>query len=176
MGPTGVGGAYIKNPDFVDSVIVGGGGDNSVATVHPKSLPEKFSPGTMNSTGIIGLSAGIEYIYEIGLDKIRTHTNELMQRCCDKIANLDRNVEIVAKHDNSTPILLLKIPGLLSLDISKRLSEEYGIATRGGLHCAPIAHKSLGTYPNGALRISFGYSNTSDDVDYFIKGLRKLLS
>lgn len=177
LGPQGVGG-FILDEDMVkriDPLITGGTGSISHTEETPDFMPDRFEPGTMNLPGIIGLNAGLKWINERGLNNIFAHELSLTQRFIDGIQPL---VEAGLVKMFGMPGSAGRV-GVVSLqttkedisDVAFRLDYDYGIMTRVGLHCAPHAHKTLGSYPTGTVRFSFGNFNTNEDVDTAIKAL-----
>ena len=177
LGPTGIGGAYIKDIDSVDSIIVGGTGGNSAALFHPISMPEKFEPGTMHAINIAGLAAAIHYIDQIGLNSIREHQVGLTQFFLENLRKI-KGVLIYGEQcaEIKTPVVSFNCNGFLASEIAGLLDVKYGILVRSGLQCAPLIHKALHSFPNGTIRVSFGYSNTYEEVEYLIRCLRCLES
>lgn len=179
FGPTGTGGFIIneKIKDKIDSTIQGGTGSISNKDIQPDFLPDKFESGTTNTIGIAGLKAGVETILEIGIDKIHDKKAKLTKRLIDGFSEIDK-VEIMGTKDIKTQVSTVSIYikdydlGTLSFE----LDDKYGIMTRSGLHCAPYAHKTIGTFPEGTLRFSIGYYNTEEDIDFAIKALKEILN
>ena len=168
MGPQGVGGFIIKK-DFADEItplILGGTGSHSHEQQQPNTLPDKFESGTMNIPGILGLKKAIGYINHIGIDAIYEKEMALTAAFLSKVRDID-GVRIIGKTDTKGRV------AVVSLDFKNRDNaiiaaslDSHGIMTRCGLHCAPLAHKTLGTYPHGTVRFSFGYFNTVEEVEY----------
>ncbi|MDM8533654.1 aminotransferase class V-fold PLP-dependent enzyme [Clostridiaceae bacterium HSG29] len=177
-GPTGTGGFIIKSPveNQIDSFIQGGTGSISDKDIQPDFLPDKFECGTTNTIGIAGLKAGVDFILEIGIDKIHEKKMKLTKRLIDGFLKNDRiqikGVIDIEKRVSTVSIYIENYDlGMLSFE----LDEQYGIMTRSGLHCAPYAHKIIGTYPEGTLRFSVGYFNTEEDIDNTIDALNEIL-
>ncbi|PKM84565.1 MAG: cysteine desulfurase, partial [Firmicutes bacterium HGW-Firmicutes-11] len=130
---------------------------------------------TLNLPGIIGLSAALDYINEVGIDHIRSTELSLARRFLESLT--DRNdVKVIGRTDltNRCPIVSLDFLNRDNAEISYRLDQEFGIMTRCGLHCAPLAHRSLGTFPSGTVRFSFGHTNTAEEVDRTIEAINKI--
>ena len=174
----GIGGFVIKE-DFakeIHPIITGGTGSKSDEIEQPDFLPDKFESGTMNIPAILGLKKSIEYINDIGIEKIYEKEMLLTERFISKVKNIE-DIRIVGKED-----LNFRMP-VISLDflkednglVSATLDSKYGIMTRCGLHCAPIAHKTLGTFPKGTVRFSFGHFNTFEEVDYIVDSIKDII-
>ena len=178
LGPCGIGGFIIKK-DFAEEVsplIYGGTGSLSDEIKQPNFLPDKFESGTMNIPGIIGLKKSIEYINSIGIRAIYEKEMALTSAFISKVSGIG-GVKIIGKNDieGRVAVVSLYFVGKDNATIATKLDENYGIMTRCGLHCAPIAHKSLGTFPQGTVRFSFGYFNTLEEIDYIFRSISEVL-
>jgi len=175
LGPPGIGGVYIRHPHQLKAFFAGGSGGASESIYQPLSLPEKFEPGTPNYLGLIGLAAGITYINRKGLVKLKQHKLKLLKYCLAELKKIDAVILYGKKNiKKSTPVISFNVKQLLPGQVIAKL-DNYGIAARGGLQCAPLIHKALGTYPKGTIRVSFGEKNTLADVRYFIKALKEII-
>jgi len=191
LGPQGIGGFIITEEmiSLIDPILSGGTGSISHTEEIPDFMPDRFEPGTMNLPGIVGLNAGLNWIKTKGLDRIADHELYLTQRFIDGLLPLEEQglVKICGlkgcwKEENGQKIPIRT--GVVSIqtlktdcaDAAFRLDFEYGIETRVGLHCAPNAHKTLGTFPTGTIRFSFGNFNTDEDVDAAIKAVAEIAS
>lgn len=159
MGPMGTGILCIKDPDRVKAIIVGGTGSMSESPFQPMSMPEKFHSGTINTPAIAGLTKGVEFILKEGVKSIGSHEYFLNSALRSELKNM-KNISVYGTGE--TGITAFNIEGLGSEDTAARLGED--IIVRAGYHCAPLAHKALGTGKTGAVRISFGYFNTLSHV------------
>ena len=179
MGPQGTGGIYVREGLEIAPLKVGGSGMETYNERHPKNMPERLEAGTLNGHGIIGLRAGIEYINRIGIENIHKKEIELMWKFYEGVKDI-RNIKIYGnflengEKMNRTPIVTLNIGDADSGELSDILNSEYNIVTRAGGHCAPLMHKSLGTEEQGAVRFSFSYFNTEEEVDSVIKILKEI--
>ena len=178
LGPQGIGGFVIKK-EFADEItplIFGGTGSFSHEFEQPNSLPDKFESGTMNVPAILGLKKAVEYINLTGLKAIYEKEMTLTSAFISKLDGIN-GVCLVGKKEISgrVAVVSLDFPENDNALIADALDEKYGIMTRCGLHCAPIAHKTLGTYPHGTVRFSFGYFNTIDEVDYIVHSIKEIL-
>lgn len=178
LGPQGVGG-FIIDSKFNDScfpLLQGGTGSLSSSLEQPDFLPDKFECGTHNLPGIIGLTEGIKYINSIGLNNIHEHNQYLVKHFLNGLLNING---ITVYGDTSGKMLTTCISINSNILDASELGyhlECNGIKTRTGLHCAPLAHKTIGTYPNGTVRLSISYFTTKKDIDYTLMILNKLLS
>lgn len=176
LGPQGIGGFIIddKLNEVCSYLFSGGTGSLSHSLSQPTFLPDKFECGTMNMPGIIGLSKGIDFINSTGIDTIKEKTSFLRNKLIDGILNID-NFKIYGSLNNTKGTTCLSINNL-KLDPSELsyILDTNGIKTRSGLHCAPLAHKSINTYPTGTVRLSLSYFNSIDDIDYTLKVLNNI--
>ena len=178
LGPQGIG-AMLLAPELAETmepVICGGTGSASHLLTMPDFMPDKFESGTLNLPGIIGLNAALEYVCEGTPAAILNHELDLACMFMDELRDID-GIRIVgpAGRENRVGTVSLDFTGSDNADVAYRLDAEYGIMTRCGLHCAPLAHKSLGTYPQGTVRFAFGYRNTEDDVKYAAEAIKTIL-
>lgn len=175
LGPQGTGGLYIKKGIDIVEIFQGGTGSVSDLLTQPEDMPDKFESGTANTSGIIGLGAGVKYIMDIGLENIRKKELDLTKYFMDEIRKIDGikiyGPENMAEH---APVVALNIKEADSSEVSYILNEEYDIGVRPGLHCAPLAHKTIGSFHQGAVRFSFGYENTFEQIETGIKALREI--
>lgn len=178
LGPQGVGGFLIKDEvvDKVDTFIEGGTGSKSDEEIQPNYMPDKFESGTPNLPGIYGLNAALKFIKEVGIDNIHKKEMSLTERFIKGMEKIDERF-IIGKRDleNRTAVVSLDFIGMDNGIICHELSSEYGISTRPGMHCAPSAHKTLGTFPQGTVRFSFGYFNTEEEIDYVLESIEKVI-
>lgn len=175
LGPQGTGALYIKAGIELDSIEEGGTGSKSYEFTQPNIVPDKYESGTPNTPGIIALGEGISYIEEKGIKEIAKHEWILTNRFMKGIVNLPLvkiyGPDIIEKR---APVVPINIGQEDSSAISYMLDDEFDIATRPGLHCAPLAHKSIGTFEQGVVRFSFGYANTIEEIDYAIEAIKKI--
>lgn len=171
LGPQGVGGLYISPGADLIPLRLGGTGSHSASESAPASRPERFEAGTLNVSGIIGLAAGIEYINSQGLGTICRHELGLRQRA---VIGLRRLGAEVYGQGNSIGVLSFNLPNMDSSELAYILDDEHGICLRGGLHCAPRAHQSMGTMERGTVRMSPGFLNTDEEVDTLLRVLEQL--
>lgn len=175
FGPTGIGGLAI-HPDLdIQASRFGGTGIDSREPRHTPTFPHRLEAGTINLMGIMGLSAGLDYIAESGLDAIHKHEMALLTRLRDGLADL-RHVEMYCATSliDHVAVLTLNVDGVHPEDAGSILDADFHIAVRVGLHCAPLAHHHLGTLQRGAVRFSPGFFNTPEDIDAAVEALASL--
>jgi len=158
-------------------LIAGGTGSYSHLAEMPTQLPDRLEAGTLNLPAIAGLSVALDYIKTVGIDAIRAHEMALLARLTDGLRELPF-VRLIGA-ENPAERCAIAAPDFLDADnaaVAARLDAEHGIMVRCGLHCAPSAHKALGTFPRGTVRVSFGHRNTAAEVDVLLSALRALLA
>lgn len=175
LGPQGTGGIFVKEGIEVTPLKSGGTGILTYSKTQPLIMPTHLEAGTLNGHGIAGLNAGIEFINKIGMKKIREKEENLMWRFYNKVKELP-HIKIYGDFSKKErcPIVTLNIDNYDSGDIAEELL-NYGVATRAGGHCAPLMHEALGTIEQGAVRFSFGYFNTEEEVDEVIKIIKNII-
>lgn len=175
LGPQGTGGIFVKEGINITPLKSGGTGILTYSKTQPSIMPTHLEAGTLNGHGIAGLNAGIEFINKIGMKKIREKEENLMWRFYNKVKELP-HIKIYGDFSKKErcPIVTLNIDNYDSGDIAEELL-NYGVATRAGGHCAPLMHEALGTTEQGAVRFSFGYFNTEEEVDEVIKIIKNII-
>jgi cysteine desulfurase/selenocysteine lyase len=178
LGPTGIGGLIIHpsfNTSLIEPLILGGTGSRSDSEEQPENLPDKFESGTANLVGIAGLGAGLDWIHKKGLPAIREHHKALTAALIEGLSVIP-GVRVYGKADaeSSVAIVSFTIQGKTVSEIGFRLDEEYGILTRVGLHCAPAAHKTIGSFPEGTVRLSPGIFTTPEDIEQTLKAIQEV--
>ena len=175
LGPPGTGVLYVGDRVSLDSLREGGTGSHSEQEEQPFELPYRYESGTVNSVGISGLGAGLKYIFGEGLERIRTHEQYLTDRLIEGLSPIPR-VTLYAAKDSSkqAPVVSFNIEGYEPGEVGAILDQAFDIKVRTGLHCAPAAHKTLGTYPLGTVRLSPGYFNTVEEIDLTLHALEKI--
>lgn len=175
LSPMGIGALLLNDsfdPNELFPLVFGGTGSASEEEIQPNFLPDKFESGTHNMHGIAGLKAGLEWIAQMGVDKIYTHELHLRNAL---IAGLNgvKNLKIYHTQGNSNGILSINLTNHLPSAVAMRLSNEYGICVRVGLHCSPSSHKTLGSFANGGtIRLSPGIFTAEEEIEATIKALR----
>lgn len=176
FGPQGTGGLLVKDGIEIDAWKRGGSGVKTYSEDQPLEYPTRLEAGTLNSHGIAGLSAAIDFIDEIGVDKIEGKEKELTEYFYNKAKEID-GVKIYGDFSKQhAAIVSLNVKDYDSGEVSDALSNDYGIATRPGAHCAPRLHIDLGTKYQGAVRFSFSYFTTYEELDAAIKALKEIAS
>jgi cysteine desulfurase/selenocysteine lyase len=175
LGPQGTGGLYIHPDIQLRSIRQGGTGSQSDSIYQPDFLPDKFETGTMNTPGIAGLGAGVEEIMKEGQSGILAHENRLGKLFLEALSHM-KQIKVYGPSDLSkqTGVISINIGDKDSSEVANLLDERYNIAVRGGLHCAPLAHKTIGTFRQGAVRFSYGLFNRLDEVKACIKALEEI--
>ncbi|MDR7854981.1 aminotransferase class V-fold PLP-dependent enzyme [Tissierella sp.] len=175
LGPQGTGGLYIREGIEITETFQGGTGSISHSLVQPDVMPDKFESGTPNAPGIVGLGAGIKHIMKIGIDTIREKEEALTKHFIEEARKIV-GVKLYGTLEmgSHAPVVALNVKEADSSEVSYILDEEYNIAVRPGLHCAPLAHKTIGTFEQGVVRFSFGYENTHEEIDFAIKALKDI--
>ncbi len=175
LGPQGIGG-FLLQPELVSLVnplLSGGTGSISHTEEIPAFMPDRFEPGTPNLPGILGLRAGLMWLEGTGIPNIFDHEMALTSKFLDGLKEIPQ-VSLAGRPDcqGRTGVVSIQCPDLSR--VAYELDSRYGIQTRVGLHCAPAAHKTLGTYPTGTIRFSFGWWNTGDHLDAALTALKEL--
>ena len=166
LGPQGTGGLCVGENVEIRPFIVGGSGVQSYLETQPEEYPTRLEAGTLNSHGLSGLCAALDFLEETGIDAIRTHETALARRFYEQVKKCP-NVTVYGNYETETraPVVALNIAELDSSEVSDELAERFGIATRPGAHCAPRMHRALGTTEQGAVRFSWAYFNTEEETD-----------
>lgn len=178
LGPQGIGGIILTKEiaQILTPLIAGGTGSFSHLETMPTHMPDAFEAGTLNLPGIIGLNEGLSYIESVGMKNIHNHELTLTKTFLEGLRSIT-GINIIGKQDiqDRTAVVSITIDGLDAASIAYELESNYHIMTRVGLHCAPRAHQTLGTYPEGTVRFSFGYANTLEEVDMALSALHTIL-
>ena len=178
LGPQGIGGIILTKEmaQNLTPLIAGGTGSFSHLETMPTHMPDAFESGTLNLPGIIGLNEGLAYIESQGMENIHNHELALTQSFLEGLQSID-GINIVGKQNiqDRTAVVSITIDGMDPANIAYELESTYHIMTRVGLHCAPRAHQTLRTYPEGTVRFSFGYANTHKDVESALSALHRIL-
>lgn len=175
LGPQGTGGLYVREGVKVRPLLSGGSGVQTYLRSHPPQMPTALEAGTLNGHGIAGLGAAARYLRETGLETIRGKEQALMTAFYEAVRQIP-GITVYGDFTtaNRCPIVTLNVRNYDSGEISDALSEQYGIATRPGAHCAPLMHQALGTVEQGAVRFSFSHYNTQEEINIAVAALREL--
>ena len=172
LGPQGTGGLYIREGVSVRPLLYGGTGSNSKMVFQPGFMPDSFESGTLNTPGIVGLRYGIEFIINKGIENITSYKQLLLKRLYDGLIGI-KGLKLYSKAENNSGIIAFNIDGIDPVQVSETLDRKFDIASRAGYHCAPLAHKTLGTHRDGSVRLSLGCFNTLDEIDYTVECIEK---
>lgn len=174
FGTMGTGGIIVNREIPLKIVKTGGSGADTFERLQRRVMPEAFEAGTLNAHGLAGLNAGVKFIAELGVQTISEHTKTLTNRF---VAGLEK-IEICEMYCKNIkqrlPIVSLNFKGISSEELAVVLWEKYQIACRSGFHCAPLLHEHFGTTKRGMVRFSFGYFNTTDEIDYALSALQEI--
>ena len=181
LGPQGTGGLVLAE-DFekqIKPLLSGGTGSISHTEEIPEFMPDRFEPGTLNLPGILGLREGLLWLKEQPKGAVLNHELELTNKFINGLSQLENEglVRILGLHgtDGRIGVVSIDTPHHEMAHVAYELNSRYGIETRVGLHCAPSAHKTLGSFPSGSIRFSFGIFNNNEDVAAAINGLKEIL-
>ena len=175
FGLQGTGGLYVNEELDLETIIEGGTGSFSNSVDQPILMPDKLESGTLNAPGLIALGAGVDFILSEGIEKIRRHEEDLAFRFMEGLAEIPKvevyGAKVRGKH---APVVMMNLHDTDSSELAGLLNDDWDIAVRPGLHCAPLAHETMGTFRQGAVRFSFGYTNTDADVDRALEAIRAI--
>lgn len=176
LGPQGTGGLYVARDIKLKPIMSGGTGSRSELLLQPDLIPDKYESGTLNTPGIVGLGAGVEFIQKTGVDVIRKKKDELVKRLYDGLAQ-NKEIKIYSPPDTNenSGIVAFSIKDTDSSEISSILDKKYGIECRSGQHCAPLAHRHFNTQNTGMVRLSVGYFNTINEIDNTVLSANKII-
>ncbi|HZK57674.1 MAG TPA: aminotransferase class V-fold PLP-dependent enzyme [Clostridia bacterium] len=179
LGPQGIGGFVIndRTADEMNTLIEGGTGSLSDTEKQPDYMPDKFEAGTLNIPGIYGLNASLKYLFSYGIRNIREKEIYLLDKFLEGLLNV-KKIKLIGKttSDNRTGVLSVDFVNDDNGLVAHELGKEYGIMTRSGLHCAPSAHKTLGTFPEGTVRFSLGHFTTLEEIEYSISCVNDIVN
>ncbi len=178
LGPPGTGGLVIGDrvdPAELAPLVRGGTGSRSEHEEQPDLLPDKYESGTANSVGIAGLGAGVHYLLDHGLDAIRAREVELIQTLTAGLRSLP-GVTVYGPSDAAkmTPVVSCRVAGLRVSEVGLRLDDEFDVLCRVGLHCAPAAHRTIGTFPEGTVRLAPGHRTSPADIEAVIAAMERI--
>lgn len=175
LGPPGTGGLYIGEGVNLTPLREGGTGSRSESEIQPESLPDRYESGTLNSVGIASLGAGVAFLLEKGIAEVREHEARLTKRLLEGLGEI-KGMKLYGPQDEGKQVgvVSFNIAGWEPQDLSAALDQSFDIAVRAGLHCAPYAHRTIGTFPEGTVRLSLSYFNTLEEINYTLKCIRQL--
>ncbi|MBP9649856.1 MAG: aminotransferase class V-fold PLP-dependent enzyme [Syntrophaceae bacterium] len=179
FGPQGTGGLYIREglENKISPLMMGGTGSRSEFEQQPVFMPDRYESGTPNTIGIAGLGAGVSFVLEQTVGTVRDQEERLISRFLSGLRDLRDDVIVYGPQDASrqTAVVSFNIRDVSASDAASYFEDNRGILCRPGLHCAPSAHRTIGTFPRGTIRFSFGFFNTQRDVDDACAALRELV-
>lgn len=175
LGPQGTGGLYVREGLHIRPLKSGGSGVLTYSKKHPDDMPTALEAGTLNGHGIAGLGAAISYLEKEGIDKIREKELQHMWKFYHGVKEIP-GIKVYGDFETEKrcPIVTLNIWDYDSSEVSDELLMTYGISTRPGAHCAPLMHEALGTVDQGAVRFSFSYYNTEEEIETAIRAIKEL--
>lgn len=175
LGPQGTGFLYIAPHLNLQPILFGGTGSRSDLEEMPDFAPDRYEAGTLNTPGIAGLGAGVEFLIERGMEQVRAHEVALLTQLMDGLEAIG-GVTLHGPRDprRKTGVVLFTMDGVDPAEIGDRLDAEFEIAVRVGLHCAPGAHRALGTFPLGGVRVSPGYFNTAAEIERAVEAVSRI--
>ncbi len=179
LGPMGTGGFYLREglEEVIEPLMSGGTGSMSEFETHPGFMPDRYEAGTPNAMGFAGLASGIGFILDTGIDAIRKREESLAGYFLSSLRER-KGIRIYGPDsiNERTSVVSFNIEGITPSEAAYIFDEEYGILSRPGLHCAPSAHRTIGTFPDGALRFSFGFFNNEEEITLSLKAIDKIIS
>ena len=175
LGPQGAGGLYIREGIELEPLVQGGTGSNSEQEIQPDFLPDRYESGTLNTVAIAGLGAGVEYLLKAGIRKVREKEKALVRKLIQGM-KLIEGIEVYGPEDaeNRIAICSFNLKGKDPGQVGYLLDREFEIMCRVGLQCAPAAHRTIGTFPQGTVRFSLGYFNQEEEIDAALDALGKI--
>lgn len=177
FGPSGTGGLYVREglEKRIAPVYVGGTGSRSELEVQPDFMPDCYEGGTPNTAGIAGLLAGAKFVLSKGIVRIKKKEEKLTKQFIEGVKNLPGIIVYgPSSEEERIPVVSFNVEDIDPAEVALKLDEKFNIMSRSGLHCAPSAHKTIGTYPTGTVRFSFGYFNTLREIDKSIEALKQI--
>jgi len=176
MGPQGTGGIYVSPDVKLKPIMSGGTGSRSEYLYQPEQLPDRFESGTLNTPGIVGLGAGVDFITKTGVKEIKRKKDELIKRLLDGLKQ-NKSIKIYSPENvnENSGIVAFNVNDTDSSEICAQLDKRYSIECRSGLHCAPLAHKHFNTSKIGMVRLSVGYFNTLYEIDNTISAINRII-
>ena len=181
LAPQGIGGMVLREgmAEMIEPLIAGGTGSISHTENIPDFMPDRFEAGTPNLPGIAGLHTALAWLENTGMERICGHELALTSQFLSGLERLETQglIRVIGRKDceNRTGVVSIQTLQMDQAQTAYLLDSRYGIMTRVGLHCAPAAHKTLGTYPTGTVRFSFGWSNTSAEVETALRALEEIM-
>lgn len=163
MGPLGTGGLYVAPQVKIAPLLQGGSGSESENPMQPSAMPDLLVSGTVNAPAIAALGSAARYVRSLGPGVLLNHEKSLAKSFCDRLHAM-KGVRVYCGNGDGSGVVSINIENKNPVGVGEMLERDYGIAVRSGLHCAPLMHQALLTYPTGTVRFSFGHFNTLRDV------------
>jgi cysteine desulfurase family protein len=175
LGPPGTGFLYVREGLSPRPLIFGGTGGNSQSELPPELLPDRFEAGTLNTPGLAGLKAGIDFLQAEGLATVRAHETRLAEGLLAGLLEVP-GVTVYGPHDPAArgSVVSFNLVDRDPAEIGFLLDRDHEVLTRVGLHCSPDAHRTIGTFPRGTVRVSPGYFNTEEEIDHLLRAVSAL--
>jgi cysteine desulfurase/selenocysteine lyase len=175
LGPTGTGGLYVREGLRLQPLMRGGTGSDSALEWQPEFMPDAYESGTPNVLGLAGLAAGVDFLLERGVAQVAAHERALRRRFCAG-AHAIPGLRLYGPPADGLccGVVSFSVEGLVPSEVSTILDQSFGIMARPGLHCAPGAHRTLGTFPTGTVRFGFGWANTEAEVERALEALAEI--
>lgn len=175
LGPTGVGALYVDDRLVLTPSRLGGTGSHSELLEQPAEMPDALEAGTLNTVGIAGLGAALQMLQRLGVEEVRRRESSLAATLIAGLGEID-GVRVHGPADlaQRVAVVSISVAGWDPMDAAAALDSSFGIAVRAGLHCAPLAHRSIGTFPGGTIRLSPGYATTAEEIAAAVAAVREL--
>lgn len=175
LGPQGTGFLFIGQGIELKPLLYGGTGTESSSDLQPAGLPERLESGTHNLPGLAGLHAALNWLQQIGVDRIRRHEQILLSQLLDGLQQIDGvTLYGTTELERKSALVSFNLAGYDPAELGFMLDHQYRIAVRVGLHCAPDAHRTIGTFPMGTVRVSPGWFTKTEDIDRFVEVIAKI--
>lgn len=175
LGPQGTGGLYIRPGVEIEPLLLGGTGSGSESDAQPPLLPDRFESGTPNGPGLAGLGAGAHHVAALGLPAVGARERALLAAMVSGLQSI-AGVEVVGdtRLEDHLPTVSIRLPGLTPSELAFQLDRRYGILARAGLHCAPEAHRTLGSFPAGTVRLAAGLLTTRAEIEAMLAAVGEI--
>jgi len=174
LGPQGTGLLYISDRFDIEPFVYGGTGSKSELDRMPEFLPDRFEAGTLNTPGLAGLAAGVDFLLRTGVESVHKREGLLCRQLLDGLASISGLNVHGPGVENRASVVSFTLDNLDPSSVGDLLNSEFDIASRVGLHCAPEAHRTLGTFPTGTVRVSPGYFNTEAEIELLVEAIRSI--
>lgn len=174
LGLTGTGGLFVRSDLELAPLREGGNGTHSNSLDQPMQRPERYESGTPNMIGFAGLLAGVEYLLETGVEKIRSHELELNKMLMAKLENINGVKIYGPEAESKVAITSIGLGSLDTAEVGQMLGKKFGVCVRTGIHCSPLVHQNIGTQDQGTIRFSIGWANTPENIDAASNAIREI--